>query len=71
MRYKTDPGLVVHAKEMAWELRPPFRAVGRIWNESRISGLASKLRVLAVVVFVRYLTAWERMRLLLGSESSR
>ena len=71
MRYKSAPGLMVHLKEMAWELRPPYRAIGKIWNESRIRGFTSKLRVLAVVVFVRYLTAWERMRLLLGSESSR
>jgi hypothetical protein len=71
MRYKSAPGVMVHLKEMAWELRPPYRAVGKIWNESRITGHASKLRVLGVVVFVRYLTAWERMRLLLGSESSR
>ncbi|HWC30099.1 MAG TPA: glycosyltransferase [Dehalococcoidia bacterium] len=59
------------AKEMLWELRPPFRAIGRIWSDARIRGTKARLSVLGVVMYVRYLTAWERLRLLCGAESRR
>jgi GT2 family glycosyltransferase len=71
LRHRSRNHLVAQAKDLLWEARPPYNAVGRIWAESRIQGLATRLRVLGVVLFVRYLATWERLRLLCGAESRR
>jgi glycosyltransferase involved in cell wall biosynthesis len=71
LKHRSQNHVLEEVKEIAWELRPPFRAIGRIWPDSRIRGISMKLRVLGVVLYVRYLTAWERVRLLCGGSSRR
>jgi glycosyltransferase involved in cell wall biosynthesis len=57
-------------RDVVVSLRPPVTAVPRILGDPRVPGRA-RAAVLGVVVYVRYRTAWERLRLLLGASSSR
>ncbi len=58
-------------KDLLWSLRPPFRAISKIRSDEKTQGLGTGLRVLGVMLFVRYLTAAERLRLMLGGRSRR
>jgi glycosyltransferase involved in cell wall biosynthesis len=57
-------------RDVVVSLRPPVTALPRILGDPRVPGHA-RPAVLAVAVYVRYRTAWERLRLLLGAASAR
>jgi hypothetical protein len=57
-------------RDVIVSLRPPITAIPRILRDPRIPP-TSRLAVFGVAVFVRYGTAWERLRLLLGATPSR
>ncbi len=56
---------------LAWELLPPLRAVARTLGEPSLPGMRDRLKVCAVLLFVRYVQAFERLRLALPKLWSR
>ena len=60
-------------RELLWTLRPPITALPLVLRDPRLSGLplSLRLRLLGVIVWNRYRTALERLRLLLGGEPAR
>jgi glycosyltransferase involved in cell wall biosynthesis len=57
-------------RDVVVSLRPPVTAIPRVLRDPRVSPRAAP-GVIAVAFFVRYRTAWERLRLLLGAAPSR
>jgi hypothetical protein len=57
-------------RDVVVSLRPPVTAVRRIFRDPRIPP-ESRAAVFGIAVYVRYRTAWERLRLLLGAAPSR
>ena len=57
-------------RDVIVSLRPPVTAIPRILRDPRIPP-RSRAGVFAVAVYVRYRTAWERLRLLLGAAATR
>ncbi|MEO0948364.1 MAG: glycosyltransferase [Cyanobacteria bacterium J06641_5] len=59
-------------KDLILALTPPFRSVFHIWSkEERLSTSTQKIQFILVMLFVRYVGAWERIRLRLGGSSRR
>lgn len=50
---------------------PPFRSLFRIWSDQRLPSRQQRLWFIQAMLFVRYVSAWERIRLALGGESRR
>ncbi len=58
--------------DLALAFTPPFRSLFQIWNqEKRLSNNAQKIQFIQVMLFVRYVSAWERIRLRLGGKTRR
>lgn len=53
------------------DLLPPLNFIVSTFRDSRLKGLSEKTRVAFVMFFVRYVSAWERLRLMLGGVSIR
>jgi glycosyltransferase involved in cell wall biosynthesis len=61
----------VFARALLQNLTPPvFFAVNTL-RDTRLQGLGQRLKVSAVMVLVRYISAWETLRLKLGGLSNR
>ncbi len=58
-------------KDLAKDLSPPFRGYFRIWSEQRLKGNKQKFQYIFAVLYVKYLIAWERIRLQIGGKSTR
>lgn len=58
-------------KDLLMAFKPPFRSFFRIWSNSKLSGNKQKLQFTLVMLFVRYTTTWERVRLQFGGEPKR
>jgi glycosyltransferase involved in cell wall biosynthesis len=58
-------------KDLALDLVPPLMFVFNAFLDSRLQGLEQKLKVSGVMFFVRYVTAWEKLRLKAGGVSAR
>ncbi|MBV9927400.1 MAG: glycosyltransferase [Acidobacteria bacterium] len=56
---------------LLWELLPPVRTVARTLREPRLSRRRDRVKVCAVLLFVRYVQAFERLRLALPKLWSR
>lgn len=50
---------------------PPFRSFARIWHNEKLTTRQQKMQFISVMLFVRYVSAWERIRLKLGGKSKR
>ncbi|MEQ8998157.1 MAG: glycosyltransferase family A protein [Coleofasciculus sp. B1-GNL1-01] len=53
------------------DLLPPLNFVVKTFRDIRLKGIEEKLRVSLVMFFVRYVSAWERIRLMIGGASIR
>lgn len=58
-------------KDLAMYLLPPFKAYPRVFSNESLNGNKQKIQVIFVLVLVRYLKAWELVRLQLGGKSTR
>ncbi len=58
-------------KDLLMAFKPPFRSFFRIWSNSKLRGNKQKLQFTLVMLFVRYTTTWERVRLQFGGEPKR
>lgn len=58
-------------KDLAIGLSPPFRIYFRIWSDKRLKGNKQKIQVIYVMLILKYLKVWERIRLQLGGKSIR
>ncbi len=58
-------------RDLAMDLSPPFRIYFRVWSDENLKGNKQKLQYILVFLAVKYLKAWERMRLQLGGRPSR
>jgi glycosyltransferase involved in cell wall biosynthesis len=56
---------------LAQNLTPPLMFAFNTFLDSRLKSVDQKLKVSLVMVFIRYISAWEMMRLKLGGASSR
>ena len=58
--------------DLALAFTPPFRSLFQIWDqEERLPTNAQKIQFIRVMLFVRYVSAWERIRLRLGGKARR
>lgn len=55
--------------DIARELSPPFRVFFRSWLDKNLKGYNNKNYFTFVVLYVKYLRAWEKMRLQIGGKS--
>lgn len=53
------------------DLLPPLNFIIKVFKDFRLNGIREKLRVSFVMLFIRYVSAWERIRLMLGGVSIR
>lgn len=53
------------------DLLPPFRMYFYIWSYDSLTGNKQRLQFVVAMLFVRYVRAWERLRLLVGGSSTR
>lgn len=53
------------------DLLPPLNFTIKVFKDFRLNGIREKLRVTFVMLFIRYVSAWERIRLMLGGVSIR
>lgn len=58
-------------KDLFTAFKPPFRSFFRIWSNNKLQGNKQKIQFTSVMLFVRYVTTWERVRLQLGGKSKR
>lgn len=58
-------------KDLLTAFKPPFRSFFRIWTNEKLQGNKQKLQFTFVMLFVRYVSTWERVRLQLGGEPKR
>lgn len=58
-------------KDVLLLVTPPFRSLFRIWKDERLHSNTQRLQFTAVMLFVRYASACERIRLRLGGVSRR
>ena len=70
IRRQSGPVRLRLLRDVLVSLRPPITAIPRIMRDPRVPPGAAA-RVIAVAFYVRYRTAWERLRLLLGAASTR
>lgn len=53
------------------ELTPPFRRIRTVFTNPKINGVRMKFKVVSVLITVKYVSVYERMRLILGLPPSR
>jgi glycosyltransferase involved in cell wall biosynthesis len=61
----------IYAKQLVENLMPPVNFICRVFFSSPLQGFKQKFQVAAVMVFVRYVSAGELIRLKLGGTSMR
>ncbi|WP_250125297.1 glycosyltransferase [Chroococcidiopsis sp. CCMEE 29] len=61
----------VFIKTLAQNLIPPINFVVNTIRDSRLKGVEQKIKVSLVMFFVRYISAWEMIRLKFGGETAR
>ena len=59
------------ANDLMLAFTPPFRSFFRIWSNERLTTPKQKIQFILAMLFVRYIAAWERIRLKLGGSSRR
>lgn len=58
-------------KDILLAFTPPFRSILRLWSHKELPTNIRKIQFISVMLFVRYVSAWERIRLRLGGTSRR
>lgn len=58
-------------KDLVTDLLPPFRIYFQIWSDQRLKGKKQKFQHTYVFLYVKYLRAWEKIRLQIGGSSTR
>lgn len=58
-------------KDLILAFTPPGRSLLQIWQEEKLTTDKQKIQFILVMLFVRYVSAWERIRLRLGGSSRR
>jgi glycosyltransferase involved in cell wall biosynthesis len=58
-------------KSLLEDLLPPLNFIIKVFKDFQLNGIGEKLRVSFVMLFIRYVSAWERIRLMLGGVSIR
>ena len=58
-------------KSLLEDLLPPINFWIKVFRDLRLNSIGEKLRVSFVMFFIRYVSAWERIRLMLGGVSIR
>lgn len=58
-------------KDLFLAFTPPFRSIFRLWSEEKLPTNTRRIQFVSVMLFVRYVSAWERIRLKLGGASRR
>ena len=53
------------------DLTPPLMFAFKVFSDSRLKTIEQKIKVSLVMVFIRYISAWEKLRLKLGGNSVR
>jgi glycosyltransferase involved in cell wall biosynthesis len=56
---------------LAQDLTPPLMFAFNIFSDSRLKGFQQKLKVSLVLMFIRYVSAWEKLKLKFGGVSAR
>ncbi|EDX87592.1 glycosyl transferase, group 2 family protein [Synechococcus sp. PCC 7335] len=59
------------AKDLVMAFTPPGRSILRVWDNKKLQTQKQRFQFVFVMFFVRYVSAWERMRLRLGGRSRR
>ncbi|MBE9178311.1 glycosyltransferase family 2 protein [Oculatella sp. LEGE 06141] len=62
---------LVFFKSVAQDLMPPLIFTVHTFRNEQLKGVDQKLKVAMVMFFVRYVSAWEKLRLKLGGVSAR
>ena len=57
--------------DLTADLSPPCRIFFRIWSNQKLKGHKQKIQFASVVLFIKYLHAWEKVRLQIGGSSTR
>lgn len=68
---KTGYSWSLFVKDILADLSPPLRIFFRIWSNKKLKGHKQKFQFTYVVLFIKYLHAWEKIRLQLGGSSTR
>lgn len=66
-----ERGLKRGANRRLVSLLPPVKTMLRLLKDERLNGAGEKARVVCVLLLVRYVQVWERLRLGLGGEPRR
>ncbi|PSB64628.1 glycosyl transferase family 2 [Chroococcidiopsis cubana CCALA 043] len=61
----------IFLKNLIFDLTPPLMFVFHTFLDSRLQGLEQKIKVSLVMFFVRYVGAWEKLKLKTGATASR
>ncbi|MBD1804923.1 glycosyltransferase [Microcoleus sp. FACHB-SPT15] len=56
---------------LAQDLTPPLMFAFNLFLDSRLKGVQQKLKVSLVLIFIRYVSAWEKLKLKFGGVSAR
>lgn len=58
-------------RDLTLAFTPPGRSLLRVWKNKKLPSKTQKIQFILVMNFVRYVSAWERIRLRLGGTSRR
>lgn len=61
----------LYLNSLILDLIPPVMFVATIWKDERLKNYHQKIQVSRAIVFVRYVSAWEKLRLKFGGISAR
>jgi hypothetical protein len=58
-------------QDLIQSFRPPLRFMFNTFLDPRLPNLEKKFKVAAIILFVRYISIWEKIRLKAGASSAR
>ncbi|MBD2200204.1 MULTISPECIES: glycosyltransferase [Calothrix] len=67
----TKPSFKEIGRDLLDTFKPPFRSFYRIWSDEKLHGFNQKLQFTGVMLFIRYVTISEKLRLYMGGKSKR
>jgi glycosyltransferase involved in cell wall biosynthesis len=67
LRARQPGSLLPFAKALLKDLLPPLPRLGRIWADRRLGGALTRARVAGVLIGLRYVRAWARVRARAGA----
>ncbi|NEU76750.1 glycosyltransferase [Hassallia byssoidea VB512170] len=66
-----NPSSMEVAIDLVETFKPPFRSLYGIWTNEKLYGVQQKFQFNLVMLFIRYVTILEKLRLYLGGQSKR